>query len=221
MNLAETDPDPTNNSASVDLTISELLADLNLVTAVDHSKPNKGDTIQIYIQVSNSGPADATNIIVKDVLPTGLKYVSCLPTGCDQTSVRRQSTQQFLIPSVAAGSAEQVVLSAVVQASQGTLQNTASIVSFDQTDPTSGDTSHSLSITIGGAANNPTGTTGATGGTTGSTGGTTAFTGFTAGQLMPWFMLLFSLGLVAIEWSRRMRLVSPIGSTYGFDPFQS
>ena len=53
-----------------------------------------------------------------------------------------------------------------------------------------------------------------------TTGGTTAFTGFTAGQLLPWFMLLFSLGLVAVEWSRRMRLVSPIGSTYGFGPFR-
>ena len=48
-----------------------------------------------------------------------------------------------------------------------------------------------------------------------------AFTGFTAGQLMPWFMLLASLGLVALEWARRMRVVSPIGSTYGFDPFQN
>ena len=76
---------------------------------------------------------------------------------------------------------------------------------------------------MGSASNNPggpTGSSGGTGGTSGGTGGTTAFTGFTAGQLMPWFMLLASLGLVALEWARRMRLVSPIGSTYGFDPFQ-
>jgi hypothetical protein len=33
-------------------------------------------------------------------------------------------------------------------------------------------------------------------------------------------MLLFSLGLAAIELSRRKALVSPIGFTYGFDrPF--
>jgi len=31
-------------------------------------------------------------------------------------------------------------------------------------------------------------------------------------------MLLFSLGLVAVEWSRRLRLVTPIGFTYGFEP---
>ena len=111
-----------------------------------------------------------------------------------------------------------------MQASEGTLQNTASVVSFDQGDPTPANNSDALNITIGGAASNPggpTGSTGGTGGTGGTTGGTTAFTGFTAGQLMPWFMLLFSLGLVAVEWARRMRLVSPIGSTYGFEsPFQ-
>ena len=114
-----------------------------------------------------------------------------------------------------------------MQASPGTLKNTASIQSLDQTDPTGADNHDSLNITIGDSANNPgggnngggTGGPGGTGGTSG-TGGTTAFTGFTAGQLMPWFMLLMSLGLVAIEWARRMRLVSPIGSTYGFDPFQ-
>ncbi|MGZ6543909.1 MAG: hypothetical protein ACXVEI_01190 [Actinomycetota bacterium] len=223
MTATQTNTTPANNAASVDLQISAEVADLNIITGVDDSKPNKGDTIHIYLQVSNTGPADATNIVVKDVLPTGLKYLSCQPTGCDQTGLRRQSSQTFSIPSVLAGDAQSVILAVQVQASSGTLQNTASIQSADQTDPTSADTSDSLSITIGGAANNPGGPTGGTGGTggTGTTGGTTggtAFTGFTAGQLMPWFMLLFSLGLVAVEWSRRMRLVSPIGSTYGFEP---
>ena len=50
-------------------------------------------------------------------------------------------------------------------------------------------------------------------------GGTTAFTGFTADQLLPWFMLFATLGLVALEYARRMRLASPIGHTYGFDPW--
>jgi uncharacterized repeat protein (TIGR01451 family) len=223
MTSTTTDPTSTNNTASADLTISADVADLNIVTAVDDSKPNQGDTIQIYIQVSNSGPADATNIVLKDVLPTGLKYESCEPTPCEQSGLRRQSSQLFTMPSVAADSAGTIVLHVTVQASSGTLQNTASVVSLDQTDPTDANNSDSLNITIGGAANNPggsTGGTGGTGGTSGSTGGTTAFTGFTASQLMPWFMLLFSLGLVAIEWARRMRLVSPIGSTYGFEPFQ-
>ena len=35
---------------------------------------------------------------------------------------------------------------------------------------------------------------------------------------MPWFMLLFTVGLAAIELGRRKTLVSPIGFTYGFEP---
>jgi fimbrial isopeptide formation D2 family protein/uncharacterized repeat protein (TIGR01451 family) len=222
MAATQTDPTPANNTASVDLTISAEVADLNITTAVDDSKPNQGDSIGIYIQVANAGPADATNIVLKDVLPTGLKYVSCEPSPCEQSGLRRQSSQFFTMPSVPADSAGTILLHVTVQASSGTLQNTASIESADQADPTAANDSDSLSITIGGTSNNPGGGgTGGTGGTSGGTGGTTAFTGFTAGQLMPWFMLLASLGLVALEWARRMRLVSPIGSTYGFDPFQN
>jgi fimbrial isopeptide formation D2 family protein/uncharacterized repeat protein (TIGR01451 family) len=226
LTATQTDPVSTNNTASVDLTISGDVADLNVTTAVDDSKPKQGDSIGIYIQVANAGPADATNIVLKDVLPTGLTYESCEPSPCEQSGLRRQSSQLFSMPSVAADSAGTILLHVTVQASSGTLQNTASIVSADQADPTAANDSDSLSITIGGTSNNPggggTGGAGGTsGGTSGGTGGSTAFTGFTAGQLMPWFMLLASLGLVALEWARRMRLVSPIGSTYGFDPFQN
>jgi uncharacterized repeat protein (TIGR01451 family) len=220
---AQTDPAPANNTASADLTITAMTADLNVITAVDDTKPQQGDTIHIAIQVSNEGPADATNVVIKDVLPTGLQYVSCEPTPCEQSGLRRQSSQLFLMPLIPVGSAGTVILSVTVQASSGTLQNTASVVSADQADPTPANNSDSLNITISGANGNPgggSGGTGGTGGTSGGTGGTTAFTGFTAGQLMPWFMLLASLGLVALEWARRMRLVSPIGSTYGFDPFR-
>jgi len=217
---AQTDPVSTNNTASADLTISAEQADLNLTTTVNDSKPNQGDTIHISIMVSNAGPADATNVDVKDVLPTGLKYVSC--SHCT-SGLRRQTSKPITFASIPNGQAGLVVLNVLVQASSGTVQNVASIVSSDQADPTPANDADTQVITIGGAANNPggggTGGTGGTGGGTGgTTGGTTAFTGFTAGQLMPWFMLLFSLGLVAVEWSRRMRLVSPIGSTYGFEP---
>ena len=213
----EMDPLVTNNTASVDLAIVALVADLNVATAVDNSKPNEGDTIQIYIQVSNSGPADATNIVLKDVLPTGLKYVSCEPSPCEQSGLRRQSSQLFSMPLIPANNAGTIALSVVVQASEGTLQNTASVVSLDQSDPTGANNQDSLNITIAGTSNG-SGSSGSGSSGSGGTSGTTAFTGFTAGQVLPWFMLLFSLGLVAIEWARRMRLVSPIGSTYGFDP---
>ena len=217
MTLAQTDPTPANNTASADLTIAAAVADLDVLTAVDNSKPNQGDTIAIAIQVSNAGPADATNVVLKDVLPKGLKYVSCTP--CNPTGLRRSTSHQFSIALIPANSAATLVLNVTVQASSGTLKNTATIVSSDQTDPINTNDKDTLQITIGGTNNSGGG--GGSGGTSGGTagsGGTTAFTGFTAGQLMPWFLLLFSVGLAAIELGRRRTLVSPIGFTYGFEP---
>ena len=57
--------------------------------------------------------------------------------------------------SIPAGSAGPVILNVRVQASSGTLQNTASIVSADQADPTAANDSDSLNITISGANSNP------------------------------------------------------------------
>jgi uncharacterized repeat protein (TIGR01451 family) len=211
----ETDPVTTNNTASVDLTIVALVSDLDIATAVDNSKPDQGDTIAIGIQVSNHGPDDATNVVFKDVLPTGLKYKSC--TGCSGRSSRRSWTGTFTAASIPTDSAVTVILHVTVQASDGVLKNIASVVSSDQSDPDGTNDKDALNISIGG-----TNGSGSGGGTTSGTSGgsTTAFTGSTVGQLTPWFMLLFTLGLIALEWTRRMRPVSPIGSTYGFDvPF--
>ena len=190
----------------------------------DDYKPKQGDTIQIGIQVSNIGTADATNVVIKDVLPTGLKYVSCEPTPCEQSGLRRQSSQLFSMPLIPAGSAGTVILNVTVQASSGHAaerrvgrvggpsrpgpgQQLRLAQHHDRRIEREPRWQHRRYRRHGWHVRRH--------------GGTTAFTGFTAGQLMPWFMLLASLGLVALEWARRMRLVSPIGSTYGFDPFRS
>jgi uncharacterized repeat protein (TIGR01451 family) len=215
MTATEFDPVATNNTASVDLAIVASVADLEVLTGVDNGKPDAGDKIAIAIQISNHGPDDATNVVFKDVLPTGLKFVSC--TGCNSGSGRRTWTGTFNAAEIPTNSAVTVILNVTVQASDGILKNTVTIVSSDQSDPDGANDKDSLNISIGGANGSGNGTGGTDG--TGGTGGTdTAFTGSTAGQLTPWFMLLVSLGLVALEWARRMRLVSPIGSTYGFEP---
>jgi uncharacterized repeat protein (TIGR01451 family) len=221
MTATQTDPVSTNNTASVDLTITPAVADLNVLTAVDNAKPNKGDQIAIAIQVSNAGPDDATNVVVKDVLPNGLKYDSCTP--CGPSSLKRSTSQQFSIASIPADSVATIILNVTVQASSGTLQNTASVLSADQSDPNGANDNDTLKITIAGTNNSGTGTGGTgtgtgSGGTAGS-GGSTAFTGFTANELLPWLMLFATLGLVALEYARRRPAVAAIGHTYGFDPW--
>jgi len=222
----QTDPVTTNNTASVDLTIQAGVADLDVTSAVDDAKPNKGDEIAIAIQIANAGPDDATNVVLKDVLPNGLKYRSC--TGCEASGGKRRAqwTGSFPIASIPADSSATIILNVLVQAGDGTLKNTASIQSSDQTDPDGSNDTSSLKITVG-TATNASGGGGASGGSGGGSGGTsgtsgaggTAFTGFSAGQLVPWFLILFTVGLAALEYARRRPLVAAIGHTYGFDPW--
>jgi hypothetical protein len=117
------------------------------------------------------------------------------------------------------GFSASAVLSFKVTATQGSITNKASVQSMDQSDPTATNNKDSISLQISFSNNSGSGfrielrlRTGS-GGTSG-TGGTTAFTGFTAGQLIPRFMLFGSLGLVALEYSRRRPLVAPIGHTW-------
>ena len=71
----------------------------------------------------------------------------------------------------------------------------------------------------GGGGTTNGGTTNGGGTTTGgSAPPSTALTGFTAAQLIPWFLVLASMGMFAIGWARRMRLVSRVGTTFGFGP---
>ena len=50
--------------------------DLSLTKAVDNTTPNIGEEVIFTINVTNDGPSEATNVEVKDLLPTGLEYVS-------------------------------------------------------------------------------------------------------------------------------------------------
>jgi uncharacterized repeat protein (TIGR01451 family)/fimbrial isopeptide formation D2 family protein len=69
-----TDPNPDNNTD--DSTVTPLQADLAVTKVVNDPTPNVGDTITFTIQVANLGPDTATNVVVNDLLPAGLTYVS-------------------------------------------------------------------------------------------------------------------------------------------------
>ena len=68
-----TDPNTGNDSSTAFVT--PLQSDLAIAKAVSDATPNVGDTIQFAIGAANYGPADATGVVVTDVLPAGLTYV--------------------------------------------------------------------------------------------------------------------------------------------------
>ena len=47
---------------------------------VDSRTPNVGDLVTFTIGLSDLGPADAANVVIVDVLPAGLVFVSSIAT---------------------------------------------------------------------------------------------------------------------------------------------
>ena len=61
-----------DNTASADVTVPEIIPD----KIVDITNPNFGDAVTYTVTVTNNGIWDANNVVVKDVLGEGLKFVS-------------------------------------------------------------------------------------------------------------------------------------------------
>ena len=61
-----------DNTASADVTVPEIIPD----KIVDITNPNFGDAVTYTVTVTNNGIWDANNVVVKDVLGKGLKFVS-------------------------------------------------------------------------------------------------------------------------------------------------
>ncbi len=74
----EVDPNsvPNNNSRTEDDDSSAPATDLFLIQSVNDANPDVGTNVVFTITVGNSGIAGTTNVQVKDLLPSGLTYVS-------------------------------------------------------------------------------------------------------------------------------------------------
>lgn len=74
------DSEPDNGVADEDdqssVVITPQVADVSLTKTVDRDSPNVGDDVTFFITLNNDGPDAATGVKVKDVLPTGVSYVS-------------------------------------------------------------------------------------------------------------------------------------------------
>jgi uncharacterized repeat protein (TIGR01451 family) len=105
-------------------------ADLELVKSVNDPMPNVGDTITFTVAVSNSGPNDATGVLVEDVLPAGLGYVT------HSGGAYVNGTGLWTIGGLAVGSSTTLTVQASVDAA-GVFTNIAQVNVSDQYDPDS------------------------------------------------------------------------------------
>ncbi|TMM30338.1 DUF11 domain-containing protein [Polaribacter aestuariivivens] len=140
----QTDPSAAKDKLSTTLNIGNA-ADIVLSKTVDNNTPNEGDTINYTISVTNRGPANATNLVITDVLPTGLTFVSEFAG----SGVWNSSASTWTLATLPSGETRNLIIQATVNAgTAGTsITNTISNTQ-DQTDSnsTADDDSETISV---------------------------------------------------------------------------
>ncbi len=135
------DPDTSNNSDSATETPQQ--ADLVVAKTVDDDTPNVGATTTFTVSLTNLGPDAATNVILGDILPPGLHFVSADPS----QGTYDVGTGEWTVGAVAANAAPlTLVFQAVVQNAQATT-NTATVEHSDQFDPDTSNNTDSATVT--------------------------------------------------------------------------
>jgi uncharacterized repeat protein (TIGR01451 family) len=125
---AETDHNPSNNSASVNVTVGSVLGestiDLSVEKTVNDSSPQHNDNVTYTLTVTNNGPADATGVVLTDVLPSGATFVSSTTA----TGSFNSGTGAWTIGNLANGSSVTLSIIAQATAAKGTqVTNTATV----------------------------------------------------------------------------------------------
>ena len=134
------DPNTGNNSDSA--TVTPQQADLAVYKFVDDPTPNVGDTVTFTIDIENAGPSDATNVLLNDLLPAGLAFVSATPS---QGSYN-PGTGVWTVGTIADSVISTLTLSAQV-VSPVAQTNTAAIADSDQFDPNTANNQGSATVT--------------------------------------------------------------------------
>ena len=119
------DPNQDNDQASVSLDVDPA-ADLSITKTVNSSKPNYLQNITYTLTAYNNGPNGATEVIVTDKLPAGLKFISASGNGKYSST-----TGTWTIGNLANGATAVLKVVAQVVASNTQLINIASITGHE------------------------------------------------------------------------------------------
>ncbi|MFN0154747.1 MAG: isopeptide-forming domain-containing fimbrial protein [Gaiella sp.] len=118
------------------------------VTKSGPTSAKQGETITFTLTVRNAGPNAATDVVIKDTLPTGLSAVpGSASIGGGGSCTISGNTVTCTLASLAAGATVEITLRATVTGSSGTVINQASVVS-STSDPDGRDNATSWEVKI-------------------------------------------------------------------------
>ena len=107
------------------------IADLSVTKTVNLALPKVGQTIVFNLTVTNSGPAEATNILVRDLLPSNLTFDAA--NSSITTGTYNAVSGDWVIPSIPNGEFRNIQIAAKVNAA-GKIINSCQVISLDQYD---------------------------------------------------------------------------------------
>ncbi len=119
-------------------------ADVSIVKDVDDSTADIGQQVTFTMTVTNGGPDPASAVIVTDVLPAGLDFVSATSTLGTYSS----STNEWVVGDMAVGQDEILTIEATVSAEEGAELTNTAVASSKTIDPNSDNNSDDAVVTV-------------------------------------------------------------------------
>jgi large repetitive protein len=119
--------DTEDDMASVSITPN--VVDISVNANVNNDAPLEGETIAITLTAANTGTIEATGVVIRSVIPSGLTLVSANP---DQGSYD-PATGLWTVGTLAAGADAELVLDTVVDV-RGVKQLPVEVIATDQFD---------------------------------------------------------------------------------------
>lgn len=145
------DPDLSDNSDSVSVDIVPLLSDLQVEKTSITSMVAVGLDFDYIVTVTNAGPSSAADLIVRDLVDSNLEFQSATPNQGTYNS----TSGQWDIGDLANGAVASLTLTVRVRsgvAPDTIIPNTASILSFNGTDPVTSNNQATFNVTVGSTA---------------------------------------------------------------------
>ncbi len=143
------DSNYANNQATQSFTVGSVTrptADLGITITPGTTSPTVGSNLTYTLAVTNSGPTDATNVMVNDFLPTGVTLISATPSQGATATTRGNLVSDNLGTIVSGATARLTVV--VAPTTAGAITNAVN-VSGNQLDLVTANNSASSTLTVG------------------------------------------------------------------------
>ncbi|MCB9464485.1 MAG: DUF11 domain-containing protein [Candidatus Eisenbacteria bacterium] len=134
-----TDPDPDTNQASTTITVPG--ADLAVSMTVSDPIVAPGSEVDFVVTATNLGPDDASSIVIRDLLPSGLDFESWAATSGSYDA----ASGDWVMSSLVDGGSAQLTITATVSTTN-TVVNQATRIASSPTDPNSRNNSASEEV---------------------------------------------------------------------------